>query len=74
MKYSVITSPQSLHSRNRYTVKCFNSSNAMNVFLNKQYDNKWSVTEYPFKKSGTYFSQYSAKDGQQYHDIKELIC
>jgi len=46
----------------------------MNVFLNKQYDNKWSVTEYPFKKSGTYFSQYSAKDGQQYHDIKELIC
>jgi hypothetical protein len=37
-------------------------------------NNKWSVTEYPFKKSGTYFSQYSAKDGQQYHDIKELIC
>jgi len=72
VKYSIISSPQTLN--NRYTVKCFNSSNAMNVFLNKQYDNKWRVSEYPFKKSGTYFSQYSAKDGQQYHDIKELIC
>ena len=71
-KYSIIFSPYALN--NRYAVKCFNSSNAMHAFLNKQYDNKWSVTDYPFKKSGTYFSQYSAKDGLQYHDVKGLIC
>ena len=46
----------------------------MNHFLSKQYDNKWSVTEYPFKKSGTYFSQYDVRDGVKYHDIKKLIC
>ena len=73
-KYSIITSPQSLHSPNRYTVKCFNSSNAMHVFLNKQCDNKWRVTEYPFKKSGTYFSQYCSKNGQRFINTKELIC
>jgi len=72
VKYSIISSPQTLN--NRYTVKCFNSSNAMHVFLSKQYDNKWSVTEYPFKKSGTYFSQYCSKNGQRYINTKELIC
>ena len=72
VKYSIISSPQTLN--NRYTVKCFNSLNAMHVFLNKQYDNKWSITNYPFKKSGTYFSQYDARDGVKYHNIKELIC
>ena len=55
-------------------VKCFNSSDAMHKFLNKQHDNRWRTTVYPFTKSGTYFSQYCSKDGLRYINTKELIC
>lgn len=70
-KYSIMKQGQKLGHEQ---VKCFNSADAMHKFLNKQYDNRWRVSKYPFKKSGTYFSQYCGRNGLRYISTKELIC
>lgn len=58
---------------NRYTVKKFKDKQSRDVFLNKQYDNTWKELdlEKPLK-SGVYFQQYDARNGNRWINVKEL--
>ena len=55
--------------KQRLHIKSFKTSDEAHGFLNKQYDNNWSIAsnEHQNKKSGIY-----AFAGGQWHNVKDL--